>query len=418
MKQTTKTVRSSLGTVEFSATVACLLLPMMSSVSFAGDKPGVDVSRAVQLVAGQSVKTFVVDRSVPEKKRWLQHAGFGLMFHYEVFKNHSTASFNRAIDSFNVVKFADAVESTRAAYVIFTVGQHWGKFCAPNAAYERLLGVKPGVWTSRRDLVMEIARELHRRKIRLILYMTARAPMRHYSIIKATGDALPTINGKPAGPGVDTMSHPRKVKGFRRSENQPPPSVFLRNWGAVCGEWSRRYGPLVSGWWFDGYKMEMKDAYQGLKTQKFNIDTWITAVRSGNPDAELAFNAGAHPILSLCTRGRLCPHQTFTSGENRDFYQRTKKGRGKLLTPENFPAPEGVVWHLLLPVSKGWGAGVKSRFDVETLKRRMDLIDSQGGVVTLDVPVSPDGTIPREVLGVLQKVGQDIRKLRDGAKSF
>ena len=89
-----------------------------------------------------------------------------------------------------------------------------------------------------------------------------------------------------------------------------------------------------------------------------------------------------------------------------------------MLTPENFPAPEGVVWHLLLPVSKGWGAGVKSRFDVETLKRRMDLIDSQGGVVTLDVPVSPDGTIPREVLGVLQKVGQDIRKLRDGAKSF
>ncbi|MEE3366328.1 MAG: alpha-L-fucosidase [Planctomycetota bacterium] len=418
MKQTTKTVRSSLGTVEFSAAVACLLLSMISSLAFAGDKPGVGVERAVLPVAGQSVKTFVVDRSVPEKKRWLQHAGFGLMFHYEVFKNHSTASYNRAIDSFNVVRFADAVESTRAGYVIFTVGQHWGKFCAPNAAYERLLGVKPGVWTSRRDLVMEIARELHRRKIRLILYMTARAPMRHYRVIKATGDALPTINGKPAGPGVDTMSHPRKVKGFRRSENQPPPSVFLRNWGAVCGEWSRRYGPLVSGWWFDGYKTEMKDAYQGLKKQTFNIDTWIAAVRSGNPDAELAFNAGAHPILSLCTRGRLCPHQTFTSGENRDFYQRTKKGRGKLLTPENFPAPEGVVWHLLLPVSKGWGAGVKSRFDVETLKSRVDLIDSQGGVVTLDVPVSPEGTIPREVLGVLQKMGQDIRKLRDGARSF
>ncbi len=418
MKQTTKTVRSSLGTVEFSAAVACLLLSMISSVAFAGDKPGVGVERAVLPVARQSVKTFVLDRSVPEKKRWLQHAGFGLMFHYEVFKNHSAASFNRAIDSFNVVRFADAVESTRAGYVIFTVGQHWGKFCAPNAAYERLLGVKPGVWTSRRDLVMEIARELHRRKIRLILYMTARAPMRHYRVIKATGDALPTINGKPAGPGVDTMSHPRKVKGFRRSENQPPPSVFLRNWGAVCGEWSRRYGPLVSGWWFDGYKTEMKDAYQGLKKQTFNIDTWIAAVRSGNPDAELAFNAGAHPILSLCTRGRLCPHQTFTSGENRDFYQRTKKGRGKLLTPENFPAPEGVVWHLLLPVSKGWGAGVKSRFDVETLKSRVDLIDSQGGVVTLDVPVSPEGTIPREVLGVLQKMGQDIRKLRDGARSF
>ena len=143
MKQTTKTVRSSLGTVEFSATVACLLLPMMSSVSFAGDKPGVGVSRAVQLVAGQSVKTFVVDRSVPEKKRWLQHAGFGLMFHYEVFKNHSTASFNRAIDSFNVVRFADAVESTRAAYVISPSASTGGSFVPP-------MQLMSGCWVSNR----------------------------------------------------------------------------------------------------------------------------------------------------------------------------------------------------------------------------------------------------------------------------
>ena len=353
-----------------------------------------------------------------EKERWLRKTGFGLMFHYEAFKNHNPKSYNKTVDSFDVIRFADAVKSTRCGHVIFVIGQHWGKYCAPNSAYEKLLGVKNGVWTSKRDLILEIGRELQKRGIRLIIYMTARAPMRHYEIIKAMGDALPTINGKPAGPGVNTMSHPRRVKGFRRSENQAPPPEFLRNWGAVCGEWSRRYGRLVSGWWFDGYKTEMKDAYLPLKRQKHNIDTWIAAVRSGNPDAELAFNAGAHPILSLCTRGRLCPHQTFTAGENRDFYQRTKKGRGKLLTPRNFPAPDGVVWHLLLPVSKGRGAGVKSRFDVKTLKDRIDRIDCEGGVVTLDVPVAPDGTVPREVLGVLKAVGRDIEKLRDGSRSY
>jgi len=347
------------------------------------------------------------------KKRWLNQAGFGLMFHYEVFSNHSPASYNKAIQSFKVIPFADAVASTKAKYVIFTIGQHWGKYCAPNSAYERLLGVETGVWTSKRDLIMEIGRELKRRGIRLILYMTARAPMRHYKIIKAMGDALPTINGKPAGPGVNTMSHPRKVKGFRRSENQAPPPTFLKNWGTVCGEWSKRYGRLVSGWWFDGYKAEMKNAYQGLKRHEHNIDTWVTAVRSGNPDAELAFNAGAHPILSLCTRGRLCPHQTFTAGENHGFFQRTKKGTGKSLTPRNFPAPEGVIWHLLLPVSKGWGAGVKSRFAVNTLTDRIGLINSQGGVVTLDVPVTSDGTIPRDILDVLQKAGQVIQAPRD-----
>ncbi|MDP7020473.1 MAG: alpha-L-fucosidase [Pirellulaceae bacterium] len=359
---------------------------------------------AVVLVAGAASAAHAGGR-----ESWLRASGYGLMFHYECFKNHSARNYNEAIDSFDVELFADAVASTKAGHVIFVIGQHWGRYCAPNSAYERLLGVENGEWTSRRDLIMEIAEALNERGIRLILYMTARAPMRHYRVIKAMGDALPTINGKPAGPKVDTMSHPRKLKGFRRSENQPPTPVFLKNWGDVCGEWSRRYGELVSGWWFDGYKMEMKDSYEALRKEKYNIDTWLAAVRSGNPAAELAFNAGAHPILSLCNRGKLCPHQTFTAGEQHDFKFKTKR-----LTPENFPAPEDVVWHLLLPVSDGWGAGTKPRFDVALLRERIDEINAQGGAVTLDTPISADGRIPPAVLTTLRKLGQHHRELRDG----
>ena len=361
---------------------------------------------------------FALEAPAAEKERWLRKTGFGLMFHYEAFRNHTPESYNKTVDSFDVARFAEVVASTRCGHVIFVIGQHWGKYCAPNSAYEKLLGVENGVWTSRRDLILEIGRELSKRDIRLVIYMTARAPMRHYEIIKAMGDTLPSINGKPAGPKVNPLSHPRKVKGFRRSENQAPNPVFLRNWGEVCGEWSRRYGRLVSGWWFDGYKLEMKEAYEGLKKEKHNIDTWVAAVRSGNPAAELAFNAGAHPILSLCTNGRLCPHQTFTSGENHGFHQRTKKGQGKLLTPKNFPAPAGVVWHLLLPLSKGWGAGEESRFDLATLRDRVDHINAEGGAVTLDVPIAGDGTIPARVLGVLVELGNDIDKLTDGARSY
>lgn len=353
-----------------------------------------------------------------ENTRWLRETGYGLMFHYEAFKNHSSDSYNKAIDSFDVMYFADAVESTRAGHIIFVIGQHWGKYCAPNGAYEKLLGVENGIWTSKRDLIMEIGKELEKRDVRLILYMTARAPMRHYRIIEALGDALPSINGKPAGPGINPMSHPRKVKGFRRSENQAPNPIFLKNWGNVCAEWSKRYGKLISGWWFDGYKSEMQNAYESLKKETHNIDTWISAVRTGNHNAELAFNAGAHPTLSLCTNGRLCRYQTFTAGENHGFYQRIKKGKGKALTPKNFPAPEGVVWHLLLPISKGWGAGTDSRFDVKTLKERIDIINAEGGAVTFDTPVASDGTIPVGVLRVLQELGKDIQKLKDGARSF
>ena len=87
-------------------------------------------------------------------------------------------------------------------------------------------------------------------------------------------------------------------------------------------------------------------------------------------------------------------------------------------TPKNFPAPEGVVWHLLLPISKGWGAGTDSRFDVKTLKERIDIINAEGGAVTFDTPVASDGTIPGGVLRVLQELGKDIQKLKDGARSF
>jgi hypothetical protein len=242
--------------------------------------------------------------------------------------------------------------------------------------------------------------------------------MRHYHIIKAMQDTLPTINGKPAGPQVNPLSHPRKLKGFRRSENQAPNPAFLKTWGEVCGEWSKRYGRLISGWWFDGYKREMQQAYKPLQKQRFNIDTWVAAVRSGNPDAELAFNAGAHPILSLCTKGRLCPHQTFTAGENHDFYAKTKKGRGAALTPRNFPAPDGVVWHLLLPVSDGWGAGTQPRFSVATLRKHIDTINAESGVVTLDVPIAANGSIPQAVVDTLNALGRESDKLRDGVRSY
>ena len=350
-----------------------------------------------------------------ERESWLKSTGYGLMFHYECFTNHDSKAFNSAVDSFVVDRFAESVTNTGAGHVIFVIGQHWGKYCAPNSVYEGLLNVEPGVWTSKRDLIMEIGQALKKRHVRLIIYMTARAPMRHYHIIKATGDTLPSINGRPTGPKVNTMSHPRKVKGFRRSENQAPNPVFLKNWGDVCGEWSRRYGKLVSGWWFDGYKTEMRDAYAGLQKEKFNIDTWVAQVRSGNPDAELAFNAGAHPILSLCTRGRLCPHQTYTSGESHDFvFARDNKA----LTPENYPAPEGVTWHLLLPVSDGWGSGTKSRFDLTTLRDRIDLINAQGGAVTFDTPISTDGTIPSDILKTLMKLHPLRDQIRDGKLSF
>ena len=59
-------------------------------------------------------------------ERWLAKSGYGLMFHYEAFKNHTPQSYNKTIDSFDVDGFVRSVESTKAGYIIFVIGQHWG----------------------------------------------------------------------------------------------------------------------------------------------------------------------------------------------------------------------------------------------------------------------------------------------------
>jgi alpha-L-fucosidase len=364
--------------------------------------------------------TILISTSLAEDKRWLQKSGYGLMFHNICFKDYSPAEYNKVINSFDVKSFVSDIKRSGAGHIIFVIGQHWGKYCAPNKTYETLLGVENGVWTSKRDLIMDIAKELKMHNIKLIIYMTARAPMRYYNIIKALGDASPKINGKDAGPKVNTMSHPRKVKGFVRSEHQEPPSLFLKNWGDVCGEWSMRYKDLVAGWWFDGYKTAMKNAYTKLQSEKYNIDTWVKAVKSGNPNAELAFNAGAYPGAALCTDGKLCPHQTFTAGEGHGFMYKSKKGKPTFLSPKNFASPKGVIWHLLFPLSDGWGAGTvpKADYTADYLIKGIDRVNAEGGVITLDVPCSLDGRIPTDVLKRLQELAKVKEKLRDGKPSF
>ena len=52
------------------------------------------------------------------QQRWLEKSGFGLMFHYEAFKNHNSESYNKAIDSFDVARFGAVIESSKANHII------------------------------------------------------------------------------------------------------------------------------------------------------------------------------------------------------------------------------------------------------------------------------------------------------------
>ena len=79
-----------------------------------------------------------------------------------------------------------------------------------------------------------------------------------------------------------------------------------------------------------------------------------------------------------------------------------------------------MIWHLLFPVSNGWGAGTepKEAYTADYLIHGIDMINAQGGVVTLDTPCTAGGTIPAAVLQRLQELGKVKDQLKDGKKSF
>ena len=66
---------------------------------------------------------------------------------------------NRQEDVFDMPGLADQVASTGAKYLLFTLGQNSGHYCAPNPTYDKLVGIEPSK-CSRRDLIADLAQAL------------------------------------------------------------------------------------------------------------------------------------------------------------------------------------------------------------------------------------------------------------------
>lgn len=297
---------------------------------------------------------------------WISKADYGLMAHYEVFGGDkiSPEEYNRRVNSFNVDNFVKQVKESGAGYVMLTLGQNSGYYCAPNRTYDKLLGVEPGQKTATRDLPLELGKALQKENIPLMLYLPSRSPQRDAKAMNALGD-------------VD--------------EGTPPPQIFIKNWSDICREWSERYGKLVSGWWFDGYYVPA--GWADLQAEH-NWKTWAEAVRAGNPDAELAFNRGTKRAYI-----RSNDAQTYTAGEARQIGP----------TPESHPAPKGMKWQILTYLGRTRGQGTP-RYSAARLIPYLDKVNALGGSVTFDVPLSSEGAIPESFMTVLRELAKRNRK--------
>ena len=202
-------------------------------------------------------------------------------------------------------------------------------------------------------------------------------------MIQAMQDTLPSINGKPAGPKVDPMSHPRKVKGFLRSENQPPTC----NSSKIGGMFAEN-GRNDMGNWFWLVVRRVQDGNEGFLRESQEGEAQHRHLGSSGtlrePEGRACLQCRRPPPPFALHGWKIIPSTNLHFRRKPQLLPEDQKGiTAKLLPPKNFPAPDGVIWHLLLPVSNGWGSRDKARFEIKTLTERIGKINEEGGLVSL-----------------------------------
>ena len=286
-------------------------------------------------------------------------------------------NWNKAVDAFDVNGLAEQLASARAGYFVLTLGQNSGFYCAPNATYDRLTGIRPSK-CARRDLVADLSEALRVRHIRLMVYLPSGAPDRDQAAMKALewkAGRFPLWsyrNGKPKGEDDRLAS-------------------FQRKWESVIAQWSRQWDRKVSGWWFDGcYYPDAMYRYP----QAPNFASFAAAARAGNPDSIVAFNPGVrNPILSLSAE------EDYTAGEINE--------------PEKVacPGPRAgqAQFHMLSYLGASW-CRKPPRFKTAQVVAITRGITAKGGAVTWDVPpAGVNGHIPEDFLARLKAAGESFR---------
>lgn len=294
---------------------------------------------------------------------WFMQAQWGVFTHFLTGDNVTPAQWNKTVDAFDVKGLAQQLKAVGARYYFITLGQNSGHYCAPNATYDRLVGIKPSK-CSRRDLVADLYDALHPLGITLMVYLPSGAPDRD----KVAMERLEWRAGN-----------------YRLAE-------FQVKWEAVVREWSRRWGKKVAGWWFDG--CYYADAMY-RHAEPPNFQTLAAAAKAGNPDSLVAFNPGVLvPVV------RHSEFEDYTAGEINDADQVPLPRRRRLA---------GAQWHMLSYLGTWWCGGDRPRYTDPQIISITKQINAVGGVVTWDVPIGPTGRIPEAFAAQLAALGRATR---------
>jgi hypothetical protein len=296
---------------------------------------------------------------------WFVKAGYGAMFHWTDFtqpREGTKKLYPDAVEAFDVNAFASLIEEMGAGYVVFTLNHAHPHCPAPIHAWE---AVHPG-WTTRRDLIGDIAGALEKRGIRLILYINS---------------PVLTNFGKTGETGLYELTF---------SEEQ-----FTEIHKNVLSEIGSRYGEKLAGYWFDSWYQSLA-AYPDVP-----IEEVYRYCKVGNPGRITAFNFWIFPVLT--------PWQDYWAGELNSLHNPFESRYIQRGAGTGFQA-HGMVSMLESWVHSETGPIPPPQFSAEDLITHVKANMEHQAVTTINIGIYQDGTIEQSSLDMMRQLRRAIRE--------
>lgn len=288
----------------------------------------------------------------------LFQARFGVMEHFLIpsaDKLHLAAEYDA-----NAV--AEQLHRIGAGYLLLTLGQNSGYYCAPNDPYEDMLGYKRGSHCSESDLPARLLEALSKYNIRLMLYATCQTP--------------------------NTDHHAQQVFGLLQGQGDQLLTLdFAKKWVEILSFWAERYGTAIAGWWLDG-------GFRNYGATDQIMDLYAQALRRPNPDTVIAFNPGGCRVI------RNAIAEDYTAGEMNEPLDTYPQGRFL----------EGLQWQILTYIGEDWGMRTP-RYTPEAWSNWAKQVFAKGGVITVDSGpcydsgIAPIGTLSPQAEAYLTAIG-------------
>jgi hypothetical protein len=276
------------------------------------------------------------------KTDWLYKAKWGVMYHFAPHMLRyadpkadlsKPEQWHKVVAEFDADGLAKQIKEIGAGYLLIAARHGGAMPIAPNSVIDK---AAPGT-CPKRDLIADLADALEKQGLHLMLYYST-------------------------GMGVE------KPKVAQQS-------------AAIIGEWSKRYGNKVKGWWLDNNCGD--DELQKLLAG---------ACRAGNADSLVAFSP---------------PHNPRRNSKYEDFTAGNCHGPGMIGCKGRFL--DGAQWHMLSYLGHCWGGysikGPGPRYSNEKAVGLTMRFLPNGGVMTWDVRPTIKGLIAEEFIPTLKAIG-------------